>query len=241
MNMGMLYLIPAPLSEADLGWQLPARVLLLLSTLDGFIVENARTSRRFLGAVGLGRPMSSVPMQELNEHTPAGALPELLAPLEAGQRWGLLSEAGCPAVADPGADLVALAQERGVRVVPLVGPSSILLALMGSGLGGQNFAFHGYLPVAAEERQVALLRLEELSRVDQSTQIFIETPYRNNALLASILGVCRPQTRLCLATDMTSEQEWLQTRTVAGWRGAVPDINKRPTVFLLLSGAQRRR
>jgi 16S rRNA (cytidine1402-2'-O)-methyltransferase len=170
----------------------------------------------------------------LDEHTRTGELAALLEPLLDGYDCGMLSEAGCPAVADPGAALVRLARQKAIRVVPLVGPSSLLLALMASGLEGQRFSFHGYLPVEARARRKALLELERTSRIERRTQIFIEAPYRNTQLLHAILEACRGMTLLCLATDLTLETEWIETRTVAAWKGrAAPAIARRPTVFLL--------
>ena len=183
----------------------------------------------------LTQPLQQLELTELNEHTRKDELEPLLAPLLAGHDTGLISEAGCPAVADPGADLVALAQARGIRVTPLVGPSSLLLALMGSGLNGQCFAFHGYLPAKDSDRQKALRDLETESRKRRQTQIFIETPYRNQAMFDALLKSCQPNTRLTIATDLTGAGESIRTRTIAAWKKETPpDFERRPTVFLFL-------
>jgi 16S rRNA (cytidine1402-2'-O)-methyltransferase len=196
-----------------------------------FVVENAKSARAFLKAAG--SDPKTMQIREIGEGTPTR---ELLRPLIEGSSVGLLSEAGCPAIADPGAALVAAAQDAGIRVVPLVGPSSIVLALMAAGLEGQRFAFCGYLPREAEPRRRRILELEARSRRERETQVFIETPYRNDALLAALLEACAPATRLCIATDLTLATESVRTRAVARWRAERPAIGKRPTVFLLLSG-----
>ena len=238
MTSGTLYLIPVPLGATPPAAVLPAPVIERLRPLVHFVVENAKSARVFLKAVGTERPLQELQLQELNEHTPANALATLLAPLLAGHDVGLISEAGCPAVADPGADLVALAQHEGIRVVPLVGPSSLLLGLMASGLNGQRFAFLGYLPAKDLERQHSLRELETDSRKHRQTQIFIETPYRNRQLLESILRTCQADTRLTLATDLTLATESVLTRRVDEWKKITPpDIDRRPTVFLLLAGS----
>lgn len=230
---GTLYLIPTALGGKDARTILPESTLRQVSVLTHFVVENPKSARQFLKAAGYPHALQGVQMQALDEHTPEAAIRELLLPLLTGQDCGLLSEAGCPAVADPGAMLVRRAHERGIRVVPLVGPSSILLALMASGLNGQRFAFHGYLPVEREERCKKLRELEsESQRVDR-TQIFIETPYRNESAFRAILDACRDDTLVCLATDLTLASESVRTQSVKDWRKAPPDLNRRPTVFLL--------
>ncbi len=233
---GTLYLIPVPLGATPPQAVLAPPVLACLRPLTHFVVENAKSARAFLKAAGTELPLQALQIAELNEHTPASALPGLLAPLLAGHDLGLLSEAGCPAVADPGAALVALAQQQSIRVVPLVGPSSLLLALMASGLNGQCFAFHGYLPAKEGERQKALRELENESARRQQTQIFIETPYRNRALFDTLLKSCRPATRLTVATDLTLPGESVRTLTIGAWqKTAAPELDRRPTVFLLLA------
>ncbi|MBS1188961.1 MAG: SAM-dependent methyltransferase [Rhodocyclaceae bacterium] len=237
MSAGTLYLIPVPLGAGSAPETvLPSPVLERIRPLSHFVVENAKSARAFLKAVGTAQPLQELQLAELNEHTPPDALERLLQPLRAGQDMGLVSEAGCPAVADPGADLVALAQREGIRVVPLVGPSSLLLSLMASGLNGQRFAFHGYLPAKEPERQKALRDLEAESRKRRQTQIFIETPYRNRQMLESLLQACQPSTRITIATDLTLPREMVLTRSVGQWKKQTPpDIERRPTVFLLLA------
>ncbi|MGE5493362.1 MAG: SAM-dependent methyltransferase [Actinomycetota bacterium] len=236
MNTGTLYLIPVPLGPGAPDAVLPPPVLEFIRPLAHFVVENAKSARAFLKAVGTTLPLQELQLQELNEHTRGDALEGLLQPLLAGKDVGLISEAGCPAVADPGADLVALAQRKGIRVAPMVGPSSILLALMASGLNGQRFAFHGYLPAKEPERQKSLQNLEADSRKHKQTQIFIETPYRNRQMLEGLLKACQPSTRITIATDLTLPGESIVTRTVAQWKKETPpDIERRPTVFLLLA------
>lgn len=233
-SVGRLYLLPAWLAEdSDPAAVLPAPLLERIRALDAFVVENAKSARRFLAACGHPKPMREVAMAELNEHTPDSAVADLLEPALAGRDMGLLSEAGVPAVADPGAALVAHAHARGVPVVPCVGPSSILLALMASGLQGQRFRFAGYLPADAAGRKAAIAELEQRSARDAETQIFIETPYRNEALLAELLATCRPSTRLCVAADLTGAQEWIRSEPVEGWRARPASIGKRPAIFLL--------
>jgi 16S rRNA (cytidine1402-2'-O)-methyltransferase len=233
---GTLYLIPVPLGPTPPEISLPPQVLATLRPLTHFIVEQAKTARAFLKVAGTELPLQELALEELNEHTKASQLTQLLAPLRAGHDVGLLSEAGCPAVADPGANLVALAQRENIRVVPLIGPSSLLLALMASGLNGQRFAFHGYLPAKELERRKALNDLETESRKHHQTQLFIETPYRNRALFDAMLHSCLPSTRLCLATDLTLPGESIRTRTIAQWKKETPpEIERRPTVFLILA------
>ena len=235
MAHGRLFLVPAWLSEdsppAD---AVPAAVLERVRALDCFVVEDAKSARRFLAACGHPKPLRDVQMRELNEHTPRGEVAALLAPALAGRDLGILSEAGVPAVADPGAALVAEAHANGVTVVPLVGPSSILLALMASGLEGQRFRFVGYLPAEAAARRAALSDLEKRSARDRETQVFIETPYRNDAMLADVLATCRAETRLCVAAELTSPRESIRMDRIEGWRAKHAPIGKRPAIFLLL-------
>ncbi len=236
MTCGTLYLIPVPLGAVSPEMSSPASVLARVRPLTHFVVENAKSARAFLKAVGTDASLQALQLEELNEHTRTEALDRLLAPLRAGHDVGLLSEAGCPAVADPGADLVALAQRENIRVVPLIGPSSILLALMASGLNGQRFAFQGYLPAKEAERAKMLRDLESESRKRRQTQIFIETPYRNRQLLDGILQTCQPATRLTVATDLSLPGESVLTRTIQQWKKQTPpDIERRPTVFLMLA------
>ncbi|UCV17465.1 SAM-dependent methyltransferase [Ferribacterium limneticum] len=233
---GILYLIPVPLGPTAPQESLPANVLAAIRPLTHFVVEQAKTARAFLKAAGTDLPLQELQLQELNEHTKANELDRLLEPLRAGHDVGLLSEAGCPAVADPGANLVALAQKESIRVAPLIGPSSLLLALMASGLNGQRFAFQGYLPAKEVERTKMLRDLESESKKRQQTQIFIETPYRNRAMFDAILQACQPMTRLTVATDLTLPGESVLTRTIQAWKKQTPpEIERRPTVFLLLA------
>lgn len=228
----MLYAIPTPLGGAPQD-ALPGPALATIRSLRDFVVENAKSARAFLGAIGC-KPRE-LQLAELSEHTPAAEVPALLQPLREGRPLGLISEAGCPAIADPGAALVAAAHEAGFRVVPLIGPSAITLALMASGLEGQRFAFCGYLPRDAAERARRIKELEARSRRERETEIFIETPYRNDALLGALLDGCAPGTRLCIAADLTLASESVRTRTIAHWRRGRPGIGKRPAVFLLLA------
>jgi 16S rRNA (cytidine1402-2'-O)-methyltransferase len=233
MSQGTLYLIPAPLGPGDIAWVIPVAVRQSISALGHFIVEHPKTARQFLKQIGCTLPLQEIKMQVLDEHTRPEDISHLLSPLLAGNDVGLLSEAGCPAVADPGAELVRVAHQKGIRVVPLVGPSSILLALMASGLNGQRFMFHGYLPVDPEKRLMKILELEKESISRDQTQIFIETPYRNQKMLEAIVQVCHGTTSLCIASDITLTSEYITTRTTKEWKHLLPDINKRPSIFLL--------
>lgn len=236
MTQGTLYLIPCTLGDTPAEQVLPSHVIGIARRLKHFVVEHPRSARQFLSALKPEQPIQSLHFATLDEHTEARELEGLLAPLLAGEDVGIVSEAGCPGIADPGADLVNLAHRRGIRVVPLVGPSSILLALMASGLNGQCFAFHGYLPVADAERNKAIAALETESAKRKQTQLFIETPYRNEKLFGALLTHCRPQTLLCVASDITLPTEQIQTRTVAQWKTLPPpQLNKRPSLFLLLA------
>ena len=241
---GTLYLIPNSLGPGALDEVLPASVRQTTAQLDYFIAENAKTARAFLKLVStthpLEKPLQEIEIRELNINTAASELPSLLAPLLAGRNAGLVSEAGVPAVADPGADLVRLAHQKNIQVKPLVGPSSILLALMASGLNGQSFAFQGYLPTDSGQRANRLRQLEQRSRQEKQTQIFIETPYRNEAMLEAIANHCTSSTLLTVATDLTLETETVRTQSVQIWKheitaGRFPDFKKKPTVFLLLA------
>ncbi len=236
---GALYLVPNALGPGDLAAVLPAEAIAVAARLDYFVGENAKSTRAFLARVGavvpLARPVRDVAIAELDVSTPAAALPALLAPIVDGRDGGLVSEAGCPAIADPGAGLVALAHRTGVEVRPLVGPSSIVLALMASGLDGQRFAFNGYLPTDARARVDAIRDAEKRSATLKQTQIFIETPYRNQALLAALVAHCRPDTRICVAVDLTLATQAVATRTAAAWRDASIALHRRPAIFLLLA------
>lgn len=233
---GTLYLIPTPLGGERLETVLPADTLTMARKLTHFIVEAPKTARAHLKLFGTEHELRSLWMQELNEHTKDSELAALLAPLLAGQDVGLMSEAGCPGVADPGANLVRLAHSKGIRVAPLVGPSSILLALMAAGANGQQFRFNGYLPAQDPARTETIRRLENESRKARQAEIFIETPYRNPALFSALLAACRPETRLTLACDVTLSSEYIRSQSIAQWKKApAPEINKRPTVFVLFA------
>lgn len=233
MSSGTLYLIPAPLGQGDIAWIIPPAVRQCIAVLEHYIVERPKTARQFLKQIGCVLPLQKISMQILDEHTHFKEYEKLLVPLIEGSDVGLLSEAGSPAVADPGAGLVRLAHQKNIRVVPLVGPSSILLALMSSGLNGQRFTFHGYLPVENDRRAKKVVELEKNSITGDQTQIFIETPYRNQKLLESILFTCHDDTALCIACDLTLADEFISTRTVREWKYALPDIHNRPAIFLL--------
>lgn len=236
MSTGSLYLIPVSLGPASTGLTTPADVAARACGLTYFVVENAKTARAELKRLEHPAQLRDLDIRELPEKPGSADLDALLAPLLAGQDAGLMSEAGCPAVADPGALLVRHAHEKGVKVVPLVGPSSLLLGLMASGLNGQSFAFHGYLPVAEGERDAALRTLEDESRKLGRTQIFIETPYRNERMLDALLKLLKPDTRLCIACDLNTANETLLTRSVRDWRKAGrPALARRPALFLLLA------
>ena len=235
MSKGKLYLIPTPLGEGDPARVLPASVLEVIPTLDCFVVEELRTARRFLSAAGLKGHIDGLEFHELNEHTRPQEVEAFARLFEEGRCVGLLSEAGLPAVADPGALLVALCHRHGIEVVPLVGPSSLMLALMASGLNGQSFAFVGYIPAKTEERRAALRTLEKRSASARQTQILIETPYRNDSLMADLLSCLNGHTRVCVAANLTCPDQFIQTRTVAEWKSKPVTIGKRPCVFLILS------
>ena len=234
-KLGTLYLIPCTVGDTPAEQVLPQHVIDVVRKLRHFVVEQPKTARQFLSALKPERPIQSLHFATLNERTAANELSELLAPLLAGEDVGVISEAGCPGIADPGADLVNLAHRNGIRVVPLVGPSSILLALMASGLNGQCFAFHGYLPIAETERNRAITTLETESAKRKQTQLFIETPYRNDRMFSALLVQCRPETLLCVATDITLPGEQIQTRSIEQWKSqSIPQLNRRPSLFLLL-------
>ena len=232
---GVLYLIPSLLGPEGLPAAMPPQVLDTIRALTHFVAESAKSARQFLKQVGMPRPLAQLAIAELSEHTRTERIPELLVPLRGGHDVGLLSEAGCPSIADPGAELVAAAHREGLRVAPLVGPSSLLLALMGCGLNGQRFCFHGYLPVQRAAREQTIRQIESESAARGATQLFIEAPYRNNQLVAALLATLRPMTRLCLAVDLMQPTEAIATRTVQSWKANVPNLDRRPTVFLLLA------
>jgi 16S rRNA (cytidine1402-2'-O)-methyltransferase len=232
---GTLYLIPVTLGDSPVQHVIPVYVIDMLNRLDHFIVEDLRSARRYLKSAGVEKSIDSLSFYLLNEHTKEQAMEDLLSILTAGNDAGLLSEAGVPAVADPGSGLVSLAHQQHIRVVPLAGPSSILMALMASGMNGQSFCFHGYLPVKKPQRAASLRKIEKIALETGETQIFMETPYRNMKLLEDIVSTCRDHTRLCIAADISLATESIHTRTIREWKGKLPDIHKRPAVFLLSS------
>jgi 16S rRNA (cytidine1402-2'-O)-methyltransferase len=247
---GTLYLIPNTIGDANvdnpeaLAYVIPTEVQAITAGLDYFVAENAKTTRAFLKLIAtqhpLCKPLQEIQIAELHVNTESSALSTLIAPILAGKNAGLISESGAPAVADPGANLVRLAHSHGVNVKPLVGPSSLLLAVMGSGLNGQSFAFNGYLPTDATQRAKRIKALEDRSRLDKQTQLFIETPYRNSALLEALVSQCQPSTLVCIATDLTLASESIRTQATSKWKqdlsaGRLPDFHKKPTVFLFLA------
>ena len=236
MALGTLYMVPVTLGDDNLSNVIPADVIKIVQTMEHFVVENEKSARRFLGSVKTNKPVRELRFQLLNEHTAEKDLPALITPLLAGHNVGMLSEAGCPGIADPGASLAALAHRKGIKVAPLVGPSSILLSLMASGLNGQQFTFLGYLPSDKAARVNRLKELEKQSQRLNETQIFIETPYRNQHMLDDILASCAGNTKLCIARNVSLESEFVVSKTIAEWKkSGLPDLHKQPTVFLLLA------
>ncbi len=229
-----LYLIPVELGDTPQERVLPVYNREAILGIRHFIVEEVRSARRFLKRVDRDIDIDSLTFYPMGKHADAALFASYLRPLEAGEAMGVISEAGCPAVADPGADVVAIAQKKGLRVVPLVGPSSMILAVMASGLNGQSFAFHGYLPIDATERVKRLKQLEVRAQQEHQTQLFIETPYRNAKLFETLCSTLRPQTRICVAAGITTDEEWIRTKTVAEWRRQrLPDLSKIPAIFLM--------
>lgn len=237
MLPGTLYLVPSGLGGAAPGRFLPEATAAIVRELRHFVVEDAKTARAFLKAIAYPLPLRSASFAVLNEHTAPAALDGLLSPLREGKDVGVMSEAGCPGVADPGAQLVRRAHAAGMRVIPLVGPSALLLALMASGMNGQRFAFQGYLPIDDGRRCAKIAQLEAQSAREDTTQIFIETPYRNSALFDALVKTCKADTLLCIAADLTAETEFVRTLTIGDWRRQAPELNRRPAVFLLYRGA----
>lgn len=235
MDKGKLYLIPSPLGDNDPAEVIPTPVLESLTGFRKFVVEEIRTARRYLSRAGLKGKIGELEFHELNEHTDAATIESYLRLFEDGSDVALISEAGLPAVADPGAQLVALAHAHGIEVVPAVGPSSLMLALMASGLNGQSFAFCGYIPAKTDERRSKLRTLEKISSQLKQTQILIETPYRNDSLFADILAVCGPSTKVCVAANITMPDAYIKTKKVAQWKKEGLVIGKRPCVFLILA------
>lgn len=229
-----LYLIPVELGDTPQDRVLPTYNREIICSIHHFIVEEVRSARRFLKRVDRNINIDDLTFYPMGKHADAHLFAQYLKPLEAGESVGVISEAGCPAVADPGADVVAIAQNKGLRVVPLVGPSSIIMSVMASGLNGQSFAFHGYLPIDPSERAKRLRQLETRAQQERQTQLFIETPFRNHKLFDTLCQCLRPQTRLCVAAGITTDSEWIQTHTVADWRKhPLPDLSKTPAIFLI--------
>ncbi|MBC7523907.1 MAG: SAM-dependent methyltransferase [Flavobacterium sp.] len=231
--LGKLYLIPITLGECDPMEVLPQTIKRTVEFIDHYIVENEKTARKFIKSISPEKIQSSLVLSTLNKHTDNKEFNEMIKPLLQGFNMGLMSEAGCPGVADPGAVIVKLAHEKGIQVVPLVGPSSILLAMMGSGMNGQSFAFNGYLPIDKSEKKGAIKNYEKLSFDKNQSQIFIETPFRNNKFLDDLLSTLQPNTSLCIATDLTLPSEYLKTLRVADWKKAKIDLHNRPTIFII--------
>lgn len=232
---GKLYLIPSPLGDNDPAEVIPAPTLALLQNIGCYVVEEVRTARRYLSRAGLKGHIAELEFHELNEHTAPAEVEALAGLFEDGRDVGLITEAGLPAVADPGSALVALCHRQGIDVVPQVGPSSLMLALMSSGLNGQSFAFLGYLPAKTDERRNAIKSIEKTSQAHRQTQIFIETPYRNDSMMADLLQVCQPSTRLCIAANITMPDAYIKTKKVSEWKKSKIEIGKRPCVFLILA------
>ena len=235
-EIGNLYLIPNLLGESEVAQVLPAHVREVVLLCKHFIVENAKNARHFIKQIAPEHPQSELEFFVLNKHTPEEDKQSFLSPCLAGLPMGIISDAGCPAIADPGSDVVRLAHRKSIRVVPLVGPSSLLLSLMASGLNGQSFAFNGYLPIDKSERKAALKRLEKRAKEERQSQLFIETPYRNEALFEEMLQLLSPQTSLCVATNVTLSQESIHTYTIAEWKHKRKglQLDKQPTIFILL-------
>ncbi|MGM9818492.1 MAG: SAM-dependent methyltransferase [Paludibacteraceae bacterium] len=230
---GTLYLIPNLLGESTPERVLPAFNTKIINNIRYYIVENIRTTRRFLKRVDKNIDIDRLTFFELNQHTDPQIIGSYIEPLLHGEDMGIVSEAGCPAVADPGALVVELAQQKNIQVVPLVGPSSILLALMASGFNGQSFSFEGYLPIDNDKRIKRLKVLENRIYTENQTQIFIETPYRNNKIVQDFISHCRPSTKLCIASEITTDNEFIKTKTLGRWKNTCPDLSRKPTIFLL--------
>jgi 16S rRNA (cytidine1402-2'-O)-methyltransferase len=232
VTFGTLYLIPVPLAENAAAKSFTPYLTETINQISEYIVENSKTARRFLKEAGLQIPQSELIVHDYGKHNREN-LAEFFTGLLKGKDVGLMSEAGCPGIADPGADIVAYAHQKGIKVVPLVGPSSIMLALMASGFNGQSFTFHGYLPIDKVQRSQKIKELENLAEKNNQTQLFIETPFRNNPMLEEILRSCKPQTKLCIACNLTADDEMVQTKSIAEWNKQVPELHKKPVIFLL--------
>jgi 16S rRNA (cytidine1402-2'-O)-methyltransferase len=230
---GKLYLIPTTLGEGNPFDVLPQTILRTIEFIDDYIVDNEKTARKFIKSVNPEKVQATLRLSSLNKHTEVSEHNKMIQPCLDGKNIGLMSEAGCPGVADPGAVIIKLAHEKGIQVIPLVGPSSILLAIMASGMNGQSFTFNGYIPIEKSEKKSALKNLEKLSQDKNQSQLFIETPYRNNKMLEDILQALNPATHLCVATDITLETEYIKTMRVSEWKKVVVDLHNRPTIFII--------
>ncbi len=230
---GKLYLIPTTLGDNEPLEVLPISIKKTIERIDYYIVENEKTARKFIKKISSGKSQPSLKIEVLNKYTEPQSIPEFLNPCFEGHSIGILSEAGCPGIADPGADVVKIAHEKGIQVIPLVGPSSIFLALMASGMNGQSFSFKGYLPIDASERKKALKDMEKISSIEQQSQLFIETPYRNDKLFAEMLKTLANHTRICVACDITLPTEYIVTKSVADWKRTPLDLHKRPAIFII--------
>ena len=234
INKGTIYLIPTTLGDnAETADVIPVKVNRIINSIDEYIVENEKSARHYLKKMGIQKSLQEIILHPLNQHTESNEISGYLNSINLGKNIGIISEAGCPGIADPGAEVVKLAHQKNIKVVPLVGPSSILLALMASGFNGQSFAFNGYLPKERSERIKKIKELEKLAKEKSQTQLFIETPYRNMHLLEDILSSCDNRTSLCIACDITLSTEFIKTKSVFDWKKQIPDVNKRPTIFLI--------
>jgi 16S rRNA (cytidine1402-2'-O)-methyltransferase len=233
MNKGKIYLIPNSLGNSDLTLVLPPEIKRVINQLSHFIVENEKQARRFLKAAGIEKPISELKLYPMGKHSDPSLFPSYIKVAKDGESMGVISDAGCPGVADPGAEIVALAHREGVRVAPLTGPSSILLALMGSGFSGQSFVFHGYLPIDRKDRSRFLKTIEGEARKSGETQIFMDTPFRNDQVLEDLIKGCHPDTRLCIAVDITLPSEMIRTLPLSDWKKHPPKLHKRPCMFLV--------
>lgn len=233
IKIGKLYLIPTTLGDNEPLEVLPISIKRAIENIDYYIVENEKTARRSIKKISSGKSQPKLKIEIINKYTEAQEIPSFLDPCLAGHDIGILSEAGCPGIADPGAEVVKIAHQKGIQVIPLVGPSSIFLALMASGMNGQNFAFNGYLPIDSSDRKKSLKQMEKISKEQQQSQIFIETPYRNDKLLAEMLKTLSGQTQLCIACDITLSNEFIRTKSITDWKKSPVDLHKRPTIFIV--------
>lgn len=233
MSNAKIYMLPCPIAEGDYNRSIPEYNREIMKELDYFIVENVRSARRFISSLKMGLTIDNLEFVELNEHTSPEQVQQILKPVIEGRSAGVISEAGVPGVADPGADIVALAHKHNIEVVPLVGPSSIIMAMMASGLNGQSFAFNGYLPIKQPDRKNAIKRLEQRALHEKQSQMFIETPYRNVAMLSELASTCRSETLITVAADLMGANQFIRTTTAAKWKNIKADIHKKPAIFII--------